>query len=962
MGDRHRTVPQQMSRGTVLGSSATICYFSLGLLQEMAEPRVTRMLATEHLTYCFGEFELEPHEHRLSRNGEAVALTPKVFDTLLFLVERAGHVVRKDELLTALWPRGFVDEATLSNHIWQIRRALGDTAKRTRFIETVPKVGYRFAAAVTNTAPPAMPPSLPAALPGAPAAHGRGGLRPWLLVGATLLIAVAIVAMVQRKPAAVRLAAPQSTAAAGLRLALVPFTSLSQVASDGWLAPTLAIMLGNELGASDALHVLPATTVQDAAQGLAAPGGGGYPRDGLETLRRRLDVDLVVSGAYLVGTAREDPTLRLDVVVQDARTGATIASLSRETNLSALNWVVGQTGASLRNTLGIPAPSAAALTAVSKTQPPTPEVARHVGTALDAMSAGDAARARDQLLEAIAQAPGYAPAYLYLAKAWMVLGSRQKAVAAAEQAAIRAASLTPDQRLQIDATLETARYDWKAAAASWQALVTLKPAALDYRIEWIDALLAAGEPEAARTAVAELRRSPQAADDPRATLAAARVADVGSDARASAALASEALAQAQARGMPVLVADAQVQLGTELMHLGDNEAARQELTAAVEGYDKAGNPHGEIEARSALAAALDNLQRGQEAADEYLRALALAQRMGDSGAVAAIYRSRTTTLWMAGDRDGAEVAARHALQISRDNGDLRLQAWTLRALATIASDDAASDEVLSQYREVTVLTERSHDAGGHVWSLATNADTLRLRGQLDEAHDECTRAQREAAALSDPQFMTYSAFICAQVAVERGENDTARALLEVSGRLSEQRDEGVYAGNTQLLLGQLDLDASKPLQARAHLDAASARFAGTNAETGEADAQALLALCAQALGDAAARDRAAARAATLRAAITARQEIYIVDIALAQLAEGPIHRGEAIARLAEIATDAERRHWLTWAMEAKLAQWRLLRLQGDAAGAAALTGELQATAREHGYRRILALMKVPQPG
>ena len=48
-------------------------------------------------------------------------------------------MVSKDELMSALWPRGFVDEATLSNHIWQIRRALGDTAKTARYVETVPK-------------------------------------------------------------------------------------------------------------------------------------------------------------------------------------------------------------------------------------------------------------------------------------------------------------------------------------------------------------------------------------------------------------------------------------------------------------------------------------------------------------------------------------------------------------------------------------------------------------------------------------------------------------------------------------------------------------------------------------------------------------------------------------------------------------------------------------------------------
>jgi len=77
-----------------------------------------------------------------------VPLTPKVFDTLVLLVERAGHAVSKDELMTVLWPRGFVDESNLTKHIWLIRKALGDGEHDARYIETVAKVGYRFVAPV----------------------------------------------------------------------------------------------------------------------------------------------------------------------------------------------------------------------------------------------------------------------------------------------------------------------------------------------------------------------------------------------------------------------------------------------------------------------------------------------------------------------------------------------------------------------------------------------------------------------------------------------------------------------------------------------------------------------------------------------------------------------------------------------------------------------------------------------
>ena len=95
------------------------------------------MSELDNPVYYFGEFTLDPLERRLSAAGKAIALTPKVFDTLVLLIERAGHLVSKDELMRALWPRGYVDESNLTKHIWLIRRALGDREQGSRFIETV---------------------------------------------------------------------------------------------------------------------------------------------------------------------------------------------------------------------------------------------------------------------------------------------------------------------------------------------------------------------------------------------------------------------------------------------------------------------------------------------------------------------------------------------------------------------------------------------------------------------------------------------------------------------------------------------------------------------------------------------------------------------------------------------------------------------------------------------------------
>jgi DNA-binding winged helix-turn-helix (wHTH) protein len=95
--------------------------------------------------YEFGPFRLEPNERRLLRGDEIVALTPKAFDTLHLLVKNSGHLLEKDELIRMLWPDTFVEEGSLSNNVFLLRKALGDNPE---YIETVPGRGYRFIGSV----------------------------------------------------------------------------------------------------------------------------------------------------------------------------------------------------------------------------------------------------------------------------------------------------------------------------------------------------------------------------------------------------------------------------------------------------------------------------------------------------------------------------------------------------------------------------------------------------------------------------------------------------------------------------------------------------------------------------------------------------------------------------------------------------------------------------------------------
>jgi len=103
--------------------------------------------------YDFGEFRLDASERVLYKSNEALKLPPKVFDTLLALVLRSGHIVGREELMQEVWAETFVEEANLSVNISALRKTLGKTEDGADYIETIARRGYRFRARVSQSYP-----------------------------------------------------------------------------------------------------------------------------------------------------------------------------------------------------------------------------------------------------------------------------------------------------------------------------------------------------------------------------------------------------------------------------------------------------------------------------------------------------------------------------------------------------------------------------------------------------------------------------------------------------------------------------------------------------------------------------------------------------------------------------------------------------------------------------------------
>ena len=123
---------------------------------------------TKHF-YAFGPFRLDSERRVLVRDGAPVSLAPKLAETLLLLVENAGHLVDKDDLMKQVWPDAFVEEGNLNKNIFVLRKVLGEWDGGREYIDTVPKRGYRFVAPVSEVT------------------HAEGGPQPQTSSGTNLI-------------------------------------------------------------------------------------------------------------------------------------------------------------------------------------------------------------------------------------------------------------------------------------------------------------------------------------------------------------------------------------------------------------------------------------------------------------------------------------------------------------------------------------------------------------------------------------------------------------------------------------------------------------------------------------------------------------------------------------------------------------------------------------------------------
>ncbi|HLH05562.1 MAG TPA: winged helix-turn-helix domain-containing protein [Bryobacteraceae bacterium] len=247
--------------------------------------------------YRFGPFRLEPGEHRLTLGEETLPLAPKSFELLVYFVENSGRLLLKDEIMQAIWPNSFVEEANLTVAISGLRKLLGKSEDGGQYIETVPKKGYRFTAPVQPLSSAGSPahPVLPVRQSNQP--HGQR-LRYLLVLLVGLVLAAALLIVRTRRPGATPAAPAPHT------LAVLPLKNVKNDADSDFLGFSLADAVITKLGSLHSLAVRPSSAVEKYRGRLL----------NIPAVASDLQVDTLLTGNFI----RDHDTLRITYQLIDA--------------------------------------------------------------------------------------------------------------------------------------------------------------------------------------------------------------------------------------------------------------------------------------------------------------------------------------------------------------------------------------------------------------------------------------------------------------------------------------------------------------------------------------------------------------------------------------------------------------------------------------------------------------------
>jgi DNA-binding winged helix-turn-helix (wHTH) protein/TolB-like protein len=408
-------------------------------------------LAPKGVRYRFGPFELDPAEGRLLRSGAQVKLQDLPLRLLVQLVERPGEIVTREEVRQRLWPEDtFVEfDNSLGVAVRKLREALRDDADAPRYVETVPRRGYRFVAPVSVQDPSEAAASdtgtgagrseveratgnLAGTETPLPTTARTASYSRYSIIACLVLLMVGITVYEFRSnPRQSAAKAETAASASHIRprraVAVLGFRNLAGRPGDDWLSTAFTEMLSTELAAGGGLRLVPGEDVARAKRELPLADEDTLARATLDRLRTNPGADVVVLGAYTLLPGKTSNRIRLDVRLQDTAAGETIAEEALTGSEDKLFELAAHAGVDLRQSLGVGAISAEAANAMRASLPSNERAVRLYAEGRAKLWGFDFLGARDLLIKAIAADPGYPLAHSALSEAWWHEGYAGKA-------------------------------------------------------------------------------------------------------------------------------------------------------------------------------------------------------------------------------------------------------------------------------------------------------------------------------------------------------------------------------------------------------------------------------------------------------------------------------------------------------------------------------------------------------
>ncbi len=770
-------------------------------------------------TVRIGEWCLRPAEGLLVRDGEEIRLRPRSADVLALLADRPGEAVSKEELFAGVWQGVAVEDGALAHCISEIRKALGDSSRSPRYIETLPKRGYRLVAAVDRDV--AAPPVL------APPVAGRPGprLRRHALFAAAL-VAVPLLAWLGAAAfGRWRAPVPPPPVDDRPKVAVLGLSNLSGEPGSAWLATALDEMLTTELAVDPGLRTVATEAVARTKRDLSIADADLPRAETRRRIRTGLGVDYIVVGSYLASTDGEDGPLRIDLRLQDGRTGEIVAAVVESGTVSELPDLVSLAGRRLRGSLGRggfesagglgPEPEPAGRLAAG------PAATRIYYRGLDLLRRFEAAGALELLERAAGKAPNSPRIQLALAEARAILGFQTLATAAADRALAHSAGLPRETRLWVEARCHALAARWPEAIERLAALRLLDPGNVDYGLELARAQLASGRTRDAQATLAALREGVDTEGrEPRIELLAAEAAEAAGDHAGSLAGARRTEGLAREPPAPLLRGRALLLAAKALHALGRVTEAEAVLAEAREGFAAAGDRESEAAAGTTLAAWLWNRGAFDDSATSARAALARYRQIGNRAGEADAQRRLAMTVWRGGDAVEGERMLREAVATFREIGNRGGEADALMNWAVAAASFGGSstyggdeppcvlfDQALALYRAVGNLDR----VGAAVSNLGRCA---LIAGDVPTA----TSALEEAAAidrdLEIPEGLALALFNLAYARSLAGDLGGATAAFDEAAWFFRRLDNPNMLGATLVGLGGIrtlagDLDAAE---------------------------------------------------------------------------------------------------------------------------------------------------------